>query len=215
MPLETSALLLLLFYVLVVVEFFVPSGGLISFGAIAAAIAAVIVAWTHSWTAGFVVFMILALTTPVIFTFLVLIWPKTPMGKLLLIRKSDRQAANGTSKKTLRGTPLDDLVGVAGTAVTDLLPGGIVRVANEKIDAISSGIVINAGEPIVVKAVRGSRLVVKRATSVTSTPQSTDRSSEGGVQSAVQNEPTQSPSKSDVKTESDGSDDQFDLSGFQ
>ena len=47
--------------------------------------------------------------------------------------------------------------------VTQMSPGGMVRVENERLHAFSEGILIMQGETVEVVAVRGPRLVVKRA----------------------------------------------------
>ena len=52
MPLQYAIGLLILFYILLVGEFFLPTGGLMGVAAVVSAIAAIAVAFTHSTTAG-------------------------------------------------------------------------------------------------------------------------------------------------------------------
>lgn len=54
------------------------------------------------------------------------------------------------------------LEGARGVALSDLHPGGIARIAGERVDVVSQGEYISAGEPIVVIADQGYRRVVRR-----------------------------------------------------
>lgn len=164
MPLEYSVLLMLLFYVLLLVEFLVPSGGIIGVAAAFSAIAAVIVASTHSWSAGLTVFLVLAISTPIILSLMVRVWPKTKIGQLILNRRPGETAAQPAEKTTNRGTPLSELVGSAGTAQTNLLPSGMVQIGGERIDAVSGGMPIDAGAAIVVASIKGNRVLVREQT---------------------------------------------------
>lgn len=56
----------------------------------------------------------------------------------------------------------ETLVGLSGTAVTDLNLDGIVRVANEEWSASSAGEEIKAGEAVDVVDVKGVRLIIIR-----------------------------------------------------
>jgi membrane-bound serine protease (ClpP class) len=54
------------------------------------------------------------------------------------------------------------LLGATGTAVSDLRPGGIVDIDGRRVDAITSGELIRAGEPIEVIRDDRYRRVVRR-----------------------------------------------------
>ena len=56
---------------------------------------------------------------------------------------------------------LKNLVGRQGVAKTIMLPAGAVTIENRTIDAVSEGMVIEAGQPIRVIDVRGNRVVVQ------------------------------------------------------
>jgi hypothetical protein len=61
------------------------------------------------------------------------------------------------------GTPLSDLVGRYGVAASNLLPAGRVIVDGHKVDAVSTGMPIDTGQPIKVVRVQAGKLQVRLA----------------------------------------------------
>ncbi|MEP6589631.1 MAG: NfeD family protein [Gemmatimonadota bacterium] len=57
----------------------------------------------------------------------------------------------------------DDLVGLAGVAVTDLRPSGTATIGGERVDVVSEGGFIAAGQPVTVIRADGYRQVVRSA----------------------------------------------------
>ncbi|MEM9586506.1 MAG: NfeD family protein [Planctomycetota bacterium] len=181
MPLQYAIGLLLLFYVLVVLEFFIPSGGILGAGAALAAVAAIVVAFTHSLGMGATVTIILGVTTPLLFAVMVRVWPRTSIGRMLLNRRPGELAPEPAPKTTLSGEPLTSLEGKLGVAKSDLLPSGRVRVDHHNLDAVSVGMPIERGTPVVVTRVQGSRVTVRPATADEITEQTSDQPSLGTV----------------------------------
>ena len=161
MPLLYAVVLLLLFYALVVIEFFVPSAGIMGIAAAMAAIGAIVIAFTHSAEAGSWMTLIVATTTPGIFFALVRLWPRTPIGRRILNRQPGELAPAANPRTTSSGTPLVDLIGRIGTAKSDLLPSGRVVIDGEKIDAVSLGMPIDAGTLVTVTSIQGNRVRVR------------------------------------------------------
>jgi membrane-bound ClpP family serine protease len=162
MPLYYAIGLLLIFYVLLVGEFCLPTGGLMGIAAAAAAVAAVVIAFTHSVTAGIVMLIILGASTPIVFISAVRLWPHTPIGKRVLNRRPG-QAGEIPQRTLADGTPLRDLVGRLGVAATDLLPAGRVVIGAQKVDAVSVGMPIDRGAQVVVTKVVAGRIQVRPA----------------------------------------------------
>ena len=121
MPLLYTIGLLLIFYVLLVVEFLLPTGGLLGVGAGVAAITAIIIAFTHSSTAGLAVIVVVVASTPMVLLFMIRLWPHTPIGRRMLNRRPGELAPD-QGRMMPDGTPVGELVGRMGTAQTDLLP---------------------------------------------------------------------------------------------
>jgi len=162
MPLTYSIGLLLVFYVLLIAEFCLPTGGLLGVAAVVTAVAVIAIAFTHSVAAGVTMMLVLAATTPFVFMGAVRLWPHTPIGRRILNRRlGDMEPA--PAKTLADGTPLSDLEGQMGRALTDLLPAGQVLIGEKKINAVSTGMVIDQGSAIVVVRVIAGKIQVRPA----------------------------------------------------
>lgn len=159
-----SLLMLLIFYIVLIGEFLLPTGGILGAITVASLIASIVFAFKSSMLAGFCVTGFIILTTPVFIVFLIRIWPDTPVGRRMLnIRPG--QTADLPRKTTTTGTLLHDLVGQHGVAKTNLLPSGLVTINGEKVDAVSTGMPIDAGTRIIVTKVDTGHLYVRELTS--------------------------------------------------
>lgn len=160
-PLVWSALLLILGLVLVTVEVFVPSGGILGFLSIASLTAGIFLAFSHGGAGtGFLFLGITAAAVPTALMLAFRWWPKTPMGRRLLlgVPRSDEVLPDSPQRRTLR-----QMVGKFGVAKTVMLPSGAVVIEGQTIDALSEGMPIEAGQRVRVIEVRGNRVVVRPA----------------------------------------------------
>jgi membrane-bound serine protease (ClpP class) len=85
--------------------------------------------------------------------------PKLPFGRRLVLSETLPASAGYAS------TPEADRrwLGQRGTAVSPLRPAGIAELDGERVDVVSDGSFIDAGEPIAVVRVDGNRIVVRLA----------------------------------------------------
>lgn len=162
MPLLYSATLLVLFFLLLIGEFFVPSAGMVGVAAAISGITSIVIAFTHSMTAGLVVTSIIGVSTPAILYAMVFYWPYSPIGKLILNRRPG-QVDEPIESKIRGGAKRKDLVGKLGEAMTDLLPSGRAVIEGARLDVFSDGSVIDKGTPIVVTSVIGGKIRVRIA----------------------------------------------------
>ena len=78
-------------------------------------------------------------------------------------RSSGRPARDAAAGEAQQGPAVAaSLVGARGMAASDLRPGGIARIKGERVDVVSQGDYISAGEPIIVISDEGYRRVVQR-----------------------------------------------------
>ena len=155
--------LLLLFFVFLIGEFFVPSAGMIGVAALICAVGAVVCGFSHSILMGIVMMVAVGGSTPAVLYFMIRMWPHTPIGRRILNRRPG-QDGKLTPKRTIRdGTPLANLVGQIGVAQTDLLPSGAVLIHDQKLDAISLGMLIDAGTNVVVVKTVAGKIHVRQA----------------------------------------------------
>ena len=154
-PLFWSLILIAIGLCVVVLELFVPSAGMLGVLAAILIIAGISLAFYADFKSGAVVLLVTVLILPALLAVMIKVWPSTPIGKRILLknlRTEDVLPENQFSP---------ELVGQLGVARTKMLPSGIVVINGEKLDAVSDGLPINAGQPIKVIAVRGNHIYVE------------------------------------------------------
>jgi membrane-bound serine protease (ClpP class) len=155
-----AILLMVVGCVLVVLEVFIPSGGIISILAAVSFIASIFMAFqpgpTTGPTTGLVFIATTVLAVPTLVAIAFKIWPKTPMGKAFL-------GELPTDAEVLPEVPRRALVGRVGVARSKMLPSGAVEIDGQMIDAVTQGQAIEPGAYVVVSEVRANRVVVRPA----------------------------------------------------
>ena len=162
MQLTYSLALLAVFLVLLVGEFFVPSGGLIAVVATICAFTSIAIAFTHSSYAGVAVTGVIGLSTPAVLYLMVQFWPQTPIGRMILNRRPG-QTDVPVESRLRSGEKRKDLVGRLGISKTDLLPSGLVEIDGKRVDAFSDGSPIDAGTRVIVTKVSAGKIRVRQA----------------------------------------------------
>jgi membrane-bound serine protease (ClpP class) len=155
-----AILLLVIGFVLVILEVFIPSGGIIAILSAVALIAALVMAFQESATTGPMIGFVFAAVTlfavPSLIALAFKFWPKTPMGKAFL-------GELPTDSDVLPDDPRRELIGRVGIARTKMLPSGAVEIDGQMIDAVTQGQAIEPGTYVVVSEVRANRVVVRPA----------------------------------------------------
>ncbi len=155
-----AILLMVLGCMLVVLEVFIPSGGLISILSAVAFIASIVIASWESPTTGPVTGLIFAAVTvllvPTVLAVAFKYWPRTRMGKAFLgdLPKED---------ELLPEDPRRALMGRVGVARSKMLPSGAVEIDGQMVDAVTQGQAIEPGTYVIVIEVRANRVVVRPA----------------------------------------------------
>lgn len=155
-PFTWAIILMLIGCALVVLEVFVPSGGILGMLSGLAILGSIIFAFRRDPTAGLAFVLISLVAVPTLLGLAFRVWPHTPMGKAFL--------GELPSEEELK--PIDarrELVGRIGVAKTMMLPSGSVLVDGHWLDAVSQGDAIEPGAPIIVVEVRANRVVVRQA----------------------------------------------------
>lgn len=156
-----AALLLLL------LELFVPTGGLIGVLAGAAAIASIVVLFMYDAAWGWTASLAYLVLGPILVVYGFRFWLHSPLAKGMILggndpAASDDDAAAGAEHARLeRLTQLRHLIGVEGAAITPLRPIGVVRINGQRLDALAETGVIDAGTPVVVVDIVDSQVKVR------------------------------------------------------
>lgn len=139
----------------VVVELFIPSAGMLGVVAAILLVSGIICAFLSDFNSGAMVLLGTVLALPVLLMAMIKVWPKTPIGKRILLKDMRLD-------EVLPDRPFSsDLVGQLGVAKTKMLPSGIVLINDKKFDAISDGFPIDKEQPVKVVAIRGNHIYVE------------------------------------------------------
>lgn len=155
-PLSWAIVLLVLGCGLLVLEVFIPSGGIFGFLAAVAVISSLVMGFRRDVTTGLSFMAVTVFAVPIIVGFAFKYWPKTPMGRAFL---GDLPGEHDVKLDD----PRRNLVGRVGVAQSKMLPSGSVLIDGQLIDAVSQGLAIDPGEPVVVVEVRANRVMVRPA----------------------------------------------------
>jgi membrane-bound serine protease (ClpP class) len=155
-PLGWAIVLLVIGCGLLVMEVFIPSAGLLGFFAALAIVGSMIMAFRGGSTTGLGFMAVTVFVVPIVIGLAFKLWPKTPMGKAFLGELL-------TEEDTRLDDPRRALVGRVGVAKSMMLPSGAVLIDGQLIDAVSQGLAIDPGQPVVVVEVRANRVVVRPA----------------------------------------------------
>lgn len=156
--LAVSLLLIGIGVVLLIGEFFLPSG-LMVVAAITLFAIAVAVIWYWGTTQEAIIASIgLAVGLPAVFAGLFKAW-----GRFSLKSGLDADAAGGTLTAAMPElSELEQLKGKYGRTVTPMRPSGSVEIDGRRVDALSEGVMLDAGVWVRCVDVKGSRVTVRQ-----------------------------------------------------
>jgi len=142
---------------LVVVEAFMPSGGIIGVLAGICAVVGIVLFFRFDTMWGLVSMALTLLALPFLLMGMLWVWPNTPIGRALTLDDEPTSQEANADDETIVS------VGQEGTTLTDLRPVGACRLSGRRLDCISQAGVIPAGTAVRVIAVEGVTIKVKPA----------------------------------------------------
>ena len=158
-PWAWAILLLVVGLALVVLEVFIPSGGILGFLAACSIIAAVAVGFMDGrpWV-GSAILVTAVFGIPLAVILALHWWPRTPLGRRMLLgTPTDDEVLPDRARRR----KLKELINQVGVAKSKMLPSGAVTIDGRTIDAVSEGMPIDAGQRVRVIDVHGNRVVVR------------------------------------------------------
>jgi membrane-bound serine protease (ClpP class) len=143
---------------LLVAELFIPSGIFIVLSG-CAIVAGVVLAFVYSdpytgWLT--LVFVLVAL--PGITGLLLHYWPKTAMGKRFFLQGPDEDVTLATMPVNLE---LEQLRGRIGRTLSALRPAGTVDFEGRRVDSITEGMMVDAGQWVRCIDVKAGKVIVR------------------------------------------------------
>lgn len=146
---------------LIIVEVFIPSGGLIAIAATGVAIAGIVCLFRVSVGWGLVGIGVMVVAGPSAFAFWVKVLPHTPFGRKMLGERPESELAAEAEQAERERRARAALLGAEGRALTDLRPVGVVEIAGVRHDALSETTMIQAGTKVRVSVVESNAIRVR------------------------------------------------------
>lgn len=149
-PIETILLLFAVGLVLVVAELFLPTHMLLGVLGIPCLIVAIgKTFFLNQWIGVGVMFATIA-AVPFAWSAAMNLWPKTPLGKKLIL----------PAKELIPDPPTVHL-GQTGVAISEMRPMGVVEFAGQRVEATSEIGMIEAGRTVTVTSIHNRRPLVR------------------------------------------------------
>ena len=154
--LTIAIILILVGLAILAAEVFIPSFGILTALAIACFAVAIVFGFNAGTTVGFGTVVAIALILPLFLVFVFKIWPHTPMGKRLFLQAPQDDRADSThSAETFQ------YIGRFGRTLSPLRPAGITEFDGRRVDTLSEGTLIGAGQWVQCIDVQGGRVIVR------------------------------------------------------
>jgi membrane-bound ClpP family serine protease len=153
--------LLLIGLAVMVLEVFVPSGGVLGFLSVVAILAAIVMAFVQQGMAfGLAVAGVAFVAVPAVLALAFRWFPDTPLGRRVLPPppEPDEVLPDAERRRAVRG-----LVGRRGRTTSELVPWGTVEVDGVRCDAMSESGPIPPDSLVEVTGVQGAAVVVRTA----------------------------------------------------
>jgi membrane-bound serine protease (ClpP class) len=155
--LTLAFVLIVVGFALLLVELVFPSGILsaIALGAIAVGVA---LTFTEDLTTGVITLLVVCIGLPIVASFVLHYWPKTPIGRRLILQTPSEET-------TLASTPGNQqlllLIGRIGRTVSDLRPSGVTNFDGKRVDTITEGMMVDSGQWVRCIDVRAGKVIVR------------------------------------------------------
>jgi membrane-bound ClpP family serine protease len=141
---------------LLVADLFVPSFGLFTLVAVALIIGGVVLTFYFGEPTTFILTLVgVFLALPLLAIFSVYYWPRTPIGRYLS-QTPEPEAGDSTA-----AFGPEQLRGHIGKALSPLRPSGVVDFEHRRVDVITEGMMVEAGQWVRCIDVKGGRVVVR------------------------------------------------------
>ena len=147
---------------LIVLEAFVPSGGILGLCALASAIAGIVFLFKYDTMWGAIGLLGAVILGPMAFLWAVELLPNTPLGRLMLGPTNEEIAQQRTQTNKAQTAGRDELLDATGLTLTDMRPSGVIEIEGNRHDAIAIGGIIDRNEPIRVTKVDGLTIEVRK-----------------------------------------------------
>jgi membrane-bound serine protease (ClpP class) len=144
--------------ILMAAELLLPTGGILFVLGIAALIVGVTMTFAYDARHGLVTVIALFVILPIAAPLLLYWWPRSPVGRRMVLRGPDDDAAVAVMPVSIA---LERLRGRFGKTMSPLRPAGATEFDGERVDTLSEGPLVEAGRWVRCVDVRDGRVIVR------------------------------------------------------
>ena len=157
-------------FLLLILELFIPSGGLLGLLSGVAAISSIVSFWQYSSAFGLGAMGLYIVLGPLVLWFVFKVWLNSPLArKVILANQNERIGASEEASiaeselaRRERAHQLQQLIGAEGRTVTACRPVGTAVIGGERIDAMAESGIIEANTPITVVDVYDNQIKIRQ-----------------------------------------------------
>ncbi len=146
---------------LVIIEVFVPSGGLIAVTAGGCAVAGLVFLYKYDMRWGISGTLAMLILAPTTFGFALRVWPSTAIGRRMLGAKSPEEEEADRVAALKERQKHQSLIGAEGVVLSDLRPVGMIQVDNVRMEALAETGMIRAGTKVRITVVESNQIKVR------------------------------------------------------
>jgi membrane-bound serine protease (ClpP class) len=154
-PFEAIVVLIIVGFLMLAAEVFVPGMVLGLLGGFCLAGAVTVAFIYYDVFTGSIVFAAVCLLTFTGFVAWVSVFPRTAIGRRIMLQKS---LLKGVGERTAPS----ELMGAQGRSLTPLRPAGTASIGGRRVDVVAESDFIGRDEPVVVVREEGLRVVVRK-----------------------------------------------------
>ncbi len=158
-PIYWAVMLLVVGLLLVLLEFLIPSGGILGVLAALSILSGIVMAFNERGPViGMLFIGITVLSIPVLFIAGFKILPHTAIGRQLISESptGDEVISDMATRRNMR-----EMIGWIGRSTSPMLPSGSIEVEGQTLDAVSQGMAIDDNTPVKIIDVQGTRIIVR------------------------------------------------------
>ena len=144
-------------FLLLAAELIFPSG-ILAAVALAAIAIGVALTFSQDTTVGVITLLAIFIALPVAGKLILYYWPRTAVGRRFFLQTPE---ADTTLASAPGNQELEQLVGRVGRAVSDLRPAGVANFDGRRVDVLTEGMMVDAGQWVRCIEVRAGKVVVR------------------------------------------------------
>ncbi len=156
--------------VILLLEFLIPSGGLLGLLCGLFGIGSIVAFFQYDTQFGVAAVIGYAILTPIVLVFGFKLWINSPLARRMVLGGDVEGHSDGPPNtpgtsghaRTQRLSELQQLIGVEGVTITALRPVGVVKINGRRVDAMAESGILEANTPVVVTDVYDNQIKVKR-----------------------------------------------------